>query len=82
MAFKKPSSDLLIEEELDDEIEAGEEGLQELLEDDKLAKKELKPGQKAVVVRRRIEEYLERQWLNDHYGIELNEAEVEEDFAE
>ena len=41
--------------------------------DIKAQKKELKPGQKAVEVRRRIEDHLENKTMREYFGMESNE---------
>ena len=71
----KPSSDMIIEDNEIDELDQQDDNYQAVLEEEKKAKKELKPGQKAVVVRRRIEDYLERKWMRDYYGVEVEQEE-------
>ena len=72
----KPTPDLIIDDELETAVEL--ETDDENLPADTITKKELNPGQKAVAIRRRIEEYLELKHLRENYGIDVLENEIEE----
>ncbi|MBI5448165.1 MAG: hypothetical protein HY939_05500 [Gammaproteobacteria bacterium] len=72
MAAKETSDMMLGAEEVDDEQQ--DDNYHTLLEEEKNAKKAVKPGQKAVTVRRSIEEYLERKWMREYYGVDLEDT--------
>ena len=57
----KSTSDIILNTEALEEVEGSDENYQTVLEAEKATKKELKPAQKAVAVRRRIEDYLEHK---------------------
>lgn len=69
----KPTPDIILSSEEIDESDSHDENYHTIIEAEKQTKKELKPGQKAVVVRRRIEDYLESKWMREYYGVEPEE---------
>lgn len=69
----KPTSEIILGADDIDETEHVDDNYHTLLEEEKIAKKALKPGQKAVAVRRRIEDYHERKWMREYYGIDPEE---------